>query len=68
MATMFLGASSFNGNVSLWDTSAVENMNKMFYDATSMTGNLSTWVVGTEVRHKDFTHEGSMLVEPIWRD
>jgi surface protein len=68
MATMFLGASNFNGNVSLWDISAVDNMNKMFFDATSMTGNLSTWAVGTGVRHKDFTHAGSLLVEPNWRD
>jgi surface protein len=68
MATMFLGATSFNGNVSLWDVSAAENMNKMFYEANSMTGDLRTWPVGAGTRHKDFAHEGSSLIEPLWKD
>jgi surface protein len=68
MATMFLGASSFNGNLSLWDVSASENMNKMFYDAINMSGNLSAWNVNSNVRHSNFTHEDSLMVEPIWRN
>lgn len=68
MATMFMGASSFDGNLSLWDVSAVDNMNKMFYDATNMSGNLSNWAVKNSVSHNDFTHEESLLVEPIWKN
>lgn len=66
METMFLGASNFNGNLSLWDTSEVQNMSKMFFNATNMSGNLSNWTLHPDVRHLNFTHTDSALVEPIW--
>jgi surface protein len=68
MATMFLEATNFNSDLSLWDTALVENMNKMFFNATSMSGNLSSWQVSQSLRRKDFTHEGSLLIEPIWKN
>lgn len=44
MATMFMSASSFNGDVSSFSTSRVTSMDKMFYYATSFEGKgLEDW-------------------------
>ena len=45
MNTMFMEASSFNGDLSKWDVSNVTNMRYMFYNATSFNGDLSKWDV-----------------------
>lgn len=45
MRSMFQGASSFNGDVSRWQTYAVIDMNGMFKDATRFEGNLASWNV-----------------------
>ena len=42
---MFDGASSFNRDVSLWNVSQVQDMNRMFQYATSFNGDLSLWDV-----------------------
>jgi surface protein len=39
----FRGATSFNGNISNWNTSSVTNMYAMFRDATSFNQNLNNW-------------------------
>ena len=45
MNSMFAGASSFNGNISSWNVSAVTNMDGMFAGASSFNGNISSWNV-----------------------
>ena len=43
MYRMFLHASSFNGDVSQWNTGSVTRMGSMFDSASSFNGNISGW-------------------------
>ena len=45
MKTMFIRASSFNGDLSSWDVSRVEDMEQMFESSYSFNGDLSSWDV-----------------------
>jgi len=47
MSYMFIGASSFNGDVSGWDTGLVTNMSTMFYGASSFNQSLNSWDTGS---------------------
>ena len=47
MNEMFLGASSFNGDLSKWDVSNVTTMVSMFREATSFDGKISNWNVSS---------------------
>ena len=40
---MFEGATIFNDDLSLWNTSAITNMSRMFYGAKAFNGNIKTW-------------------------
>jgi surface protein len=40
---MFYSATSFNGNLSSWQTQNVTNMSYMFYNATVFNGDVSSW-------------------------
>ena len=45
MNSMFMGASSYNGEIGAWDVSNVSNINSMFFDASSFDGDISDWDV-----------------------
>jgi len=46
MDRMFYKASSFNGDVSQWNTENVTNMERMFAHASSFNGDVSQWNTG----------------------
>jgi len=43
MSSIFLGESSFNGDISKWDVSHVTDMNRMFMSTKSFNGDISTF-------------------------
>ncbi|MEU2199935.1 BspA family leucine-rich repeat surface protein [Isoptericola sp. NPDC019482] len=66
MSHMFDGASSFNGDLTMWNTGKVTAMDAMFRSASSMVGNLSAWDVSTVTTHVDFATGAGALTEPNW--
>ena len=47
MNDMFSGASIFNGDISSWDVSNVNNMARMFIHFTSFNQDISSWDVSS---------------------
>ncbi len=43
MTEMFMGCSSFNSNINLWDVSNVTDMSYMFREATNFNSDISSW-------------------------
>ena len=41
MTQMFVGATSFNGDLSKWDVSSVTDMEAMFYNAATFNDDMS---------------------------
>ena len=47
MSRLFSNAKLFDGEISKWDVSRVQNMRDMFLGATSFNGNLTQWDVSS---------------------
>ena len=65
MSKMFWGASSFNGNISSWDTSSVQNMNTMFADASSFNQTLNGWNVSSVTDMGSMFHSASSFNQAL---
>lgn len=55
LSGLFYDASTFNQNISMWQTANITNMNEMFYGASAFNQNLSAWVTGLTSQPTDFS-------------
>lgn len=72
MCEMFLGATSFNGDMTKWDVSSVPDMRAMFLDAKECIGDISNWDVSSVYsnnhvsRYSRNDHHGMLCSLPAW--
>jgi surface protein len=65
MDSMFRSASSFNSNISDWDTSSVTNMNGMFMDASSLNQDIGNWNTSNVINMAGMFYGASSFNQPI---
>ena len=70
MSGLFSSNSTFNQDISGWDTSSVKYMFSMFFEAEVFSGHdLSGWDVGSVSNHEDFmSGAGAGNVGSNWVD
>ncbi|WP_020527062.1 BspA family leucine-rich repeat surface protein [Flexithrix dorotheae] len=65
MASMFYGASAFNGDIGHWDVSQVLNMSLMFYKASSFNQNIGNWDVSKVISMSAMFSEATSFNQEI---
>ena len=66
-ASLFIGASNFNQDISGWETSSVENMAYMFSSATAFTQDISGWDTSSVENMGQMFLRASAFDQPIGR-
>ena len=70
MDNLFNGATSFNGNLSAWNTSCVTDMYGMFEGATSFNGDLASWNTSSVTDMETMFYGATSFNQDLcaWRD
>lgn len=63
--SMLLGATSFNGNVSDWNTSKVTDFTGMFYGATSFNQSVNSWNMSSATSIANMFYGASSFNQPL---
>ena len=68
MNVLFMGAASFNSNISRWDVARVTDMNRMFMGATSFDSDISDWDVSRVNDMSSMLQDAILFNQQLWGD